>query len=113
MDGRRLSKQLVISTALWIVMSMVTGCSSRSAKVPEPVDESHEVRIYEVFGMDCPACHGGVENLVLKIPGVLDAKADWKKRRLTVVLEPGVPVDDERVYDAIRRANFTPGKRIQ
>ena len=63
--------------------------------------------------MDCPGCHGGVENLVLKIPFVLSAQADWKEQRLVVFVERGSQLDDELVYDAIRRANFTPGKRIQ
>ncbi len=108
-----MSKRAVICTALWVVVSLITGCSSKVVEAPVAVDPNLEVRIYEVFGMDCPACHGGVENLVLKIPGVRDVKADWKKRRLIVTVKPGAQLDDEFVFDAIRRANFTSGKRIQ
>ena len=72
-----------------------------------------ETRIYEVFGMDCPGCHGGLENLVGKLPEVKSAKSNWKKQQLSVEVVPSQSLDDEQVYDAIRRANFTPGKRIQ
>jgi copper chaperone CopZ len=72
-----------------------------------------EVRIYEVFGMDCPGCHGAIEKLVKKIPAVQEAEANWKEQRLMLTLRPGSELDDDDVYDAIRRANFTPGKRKQ
>ena len=108
-----MNKRIVIPAVLFILVSMITGCTSRHAQAPEIPDDDREVRIYEVFGMDCPGCHGGVENLVLKIPAVLSAQADWKEQRLVVVVKPGSQLDDELVYDAIRRANFTPGKRIQ
>ncbi|MHC4216773.1 MAG: heavy-metal-associated domain-containing protein, partial [Planctomycetota bacterium] len=68
---------------------------------------------YEVFGMNCPGCHGGLEKLVKKIPAVQQAEANWVKKQLTVTVEPGTELNDEDIYDAIRRANFTPGKRIK
>ena len=48
-----------------------------------------------------------------KISAVLEAKANWKKKRLTVTVKPGAQLNDEDIYDAVRRANFTPGKRIK
>jgi copper chaperone CopZ len=63
--------------------------------------------------MDCPGCHGGLEKLVKKIPGILDTKANWEKNRLTVTVRQGSELDDKDVFDAIRRANFTPGERIK
>ena len=77
----------------------------------EPAKES--VRVYEVFGMDCPGCHGAVNKLIEKIAGVQKSEADWVKKRLTITLKPGAQVADDDVYDAIKRANFTPGKRIR
>jgi copper chaperone CopZ len=71
------------------------------------------MRIYEVFGMNCPGCHGAVEKLVKKIPAVEEAEANWKEQRLTVTMQSGSELNDEDIYDAIRRANFTPGKRKQ
>lgn len=105
--------KMVIPTVLFILMSMVTGCTNKQAKTPEISDDEREIRIYEVLGMDCPGCHGGVEKLVLKIPAVLSAQANWKDQRLVVTVKRGSALNDDLVYDAIRRANFTAGRRIQ
>ncbi|NIN00835.1 MAG: DUF3347 domain-containing protein [candidate division Zixibacteria bacterium] len=79
----------------------------------EATQDKSDIRIYEVFGMDCPGCHGAVEKLVKKIPAVEAAEANWKEQHLTVTVRPGSELDDEEIYDAVRRANFTPGKRKQ
>jgi len=105
--------QFLLSAIFVILVSMIAGCSSKHAKAPEMLGEGVEIRIYEVFGMDCPGCHGGLENLVLKIPAVHSGEANWKEQRLVVSVKPGAVLDDEMVYDAVRRANFTPGKRLQ
>jgi copper chaperone CopZ len=75
--------------------------------------EESETRVYAVFGMDCPGCHGGLEKLVKKIPDVQQAEANWVEKRLAVTVQPGAELNDEDIYDAIRRANFTPGKQIK
>lgn len=91
----------------------------KSAPVEESKNASMEkstkelVRVYEVFGMDCPGCHGAVNKLIEKIPGVQKSEADWVKKQVAVTIKPGVQVTDDDVYDAIKRANFTPGKRIR
>ena len=71
-----------------------------------------EIRIYEVFGMDCPGCHGGVEKLVNRVEGVVTSVANWTKKRIAVKVRLEANVTDETIFDAIKRANFTPGKRI-
>ncbi|MBW7995321.1 MAG: heavy-metal-associated domain-containing protein [Candidatus Glassbacteria bacterium] len=71
-----------------------------------------EVRIYEVFGMGCPACQGGLAKLVKKVEGVSEAEVNWKEQRLKVTFAEGASVDDELIFEAIRKANFTPGKRL-
>jgi copper chaperone CopZ len=63
--------------------------------------------------MKCPGCHEGVEKLVKRLPGVIDAQANWEKKRITIHVKPNVELKDEDVFSAIRRANFTPGKRLQ
>lgn len=35
------------------------------------------------------------------------------EKRLTVTVKPGAQLEDKDIYDAVRRANFTPGKRIK
>jgi copper chaperone CopZ len=72
-----------------------------------------QVRVYEVFGMDCPGCHGGVENLVDKLPAVIKSEANWEKQELRIWIDPAKDVKDEDIIDAIERANFTPGKRLK
>jgi copper chaperone CopZ len=90
------------------------GCATANRNIiTENAVQDSEIRIYEVFGMDCPGCHGGLEKLVMKIPAVQEAKANWEEKRLVVTLRPGTELNDEDVYDAIRRANFTVGKRIK
>lgn len=90
-------------------LALLAGCSS----TPEPNSDLQVGALmeYEVFGMDCPGCHGGLENLALKIPGVQTAKASWEDNKLVLGIEEGTEVTDDQVHDAINRANFTAGER--
>ena len=98
---------------LFVVVFCGVGCSSPDQSSVMVSTGESETRAYEVFGMDCPGCHGGLEKLVKKISGVEQAEADWLKKQLIITVQPGTELNDEDVYDAIRRANFTPGKRIK
>ena len=89
------------------------GCQSTDSSAEKTSVASQETRVYEVFGMDCPGCHGGLEKLVEKLDPVQDAQADWQTKQVTVCVKAGTVLDDEAVYDAMRRANFTPGKRLE
>ena len=89
----------------------VIGCNDAEKGETAKTLEASETRQYEVFGMDCPGCHGGLEKLVKKIPSVQEAKANWVKKQLIVTLHP--EANDEDIYDAIKLANFTVGKRIK
>lgn len=71
-----------------------------------------EIRIYEVFGMDCPGCHGGVEKLVNRVEGVVTSVANWTTKQIAVKVRLADSVTDETIFEAIKNANFTPGKRI-
>lgn len=88
------------------------ACAAANRVESSIADGPLETRTYEVLGMDCPGCHGGLIKLVKKLPAVKDVKANWEKQRMLVFLPPGSPLADEDIYDAIRRANFTPGRRI-
>ena len=79
----------------------------------QTAEEAASIRVYEVYGMDCPGCHGGLEKLVKKIPAVESADADWKKKQLTVTVKQGAELNDEDIYNAIERANFTVGERVK
>jgi copper chaperone CopZ len=103
-------KIILISVMLpMIVLAAHTG--SDSTVVSDSLDS--QVRIYELFGMDCPGCHGGIEKLANKIPGVIKSEANWEKHELKIWVDPAKAVKDEAIFDAIERANFTPGDRIK
>jgi copper chaperone CopZ len=102
---------LLIALSFLLIGAVCCATTGKSA-VGKSIQEGSETRLYEVLGMNCPGCHGGLEKLVKKIPAVLEAKANWKKKQLLVTLREGAELNDEDVYDAIRRANFTVGKRI-
>lgn len=99
--------------SLVVMLFCVIGCNDAEKGENTKTLENSETRQYEVFGMDCPGCQGGLEKLVKKIPAVQGAKADWIKKQLTVSLRPESQLDDKDIYDAIERANFTAGKRIE
>lgn len=105
---RRLGWSL-IGLALGI---MISGCGG-GKNISLAEEPGTELRTYEIFGMDCPGCHGGIEKLINKLPGVLASKANWEKKRLMIKLNEDNSVSDDDVFKAIKEANFTPGERIK
>ncbi len=82
--------------------------------IPTQKDTTHNKEIvYEVFGMDCPGCQSGLEKQVKKIEGVADAKASFKAKEVKIELKPGAKVSDKEIEERIKKANFTPGKRVE
>lgn len=109
----RFLKLLILGVIAILIVSAAIGCGSSRKNIEELADEGNEIRIYEVFGMDCPGCHGGIENLVNGLNGVVTSKANWDKQQLTVVVSRSADVTDKIIFDAIKRANFTPGKQVK
>lgn len=89
------------------------GCGHKVEISTETALPSQETRVFEVFGMDCPGCHGGLENLIDAIPGVAGSKAAWEEKSVTVIVEEGADVGDADIVAAIKKANFTPGERLK
>jgi copper chaperone CopZ len=108
-----ITRKIGYTFSLIFLITFFSSCHSEIAKPALESTEEIEIRIYEVFGMDCPGCQGAVQKLVNKIPGVLDSEANWKKKQIVVRIWGGEEVSDETIFDAIRRANFTPGKRTK
>lgn len=102
-----------VTTLLIYALIFAAGCNSSGANSIDKDLASTGDRVYEVFGMDCPGCQGGLEKLVKKIPAVESAKANWVEKQLVITAKPETELKDEVIYDAIKRANFTPGKRIK
>ncbi len=98
---------------LFIMLFCGIGCNTTDKGLTVESMEESGIRVYEVFGMDCPGCHGGLEKLVKKIPDVQQAEANWVKKQLVVTVRPEAELNDEDIYDAIKRANFTAGNRIK
>ncbi len=73
----------------------------------------NKVVVYEVFGMDCPGCQSGLEKQVKKIEGVADAKASFIAKEVIIELKPDATVSDEEIESRIKKANFTPGKKVE
>ncbi len=103
----------VLHIVLFFLLICIIGCVATGSNIAKESYEDSEIRIYEVFGMDCPACAGGLDKLVEKIPAVQKSEANWNDKQLVVFVKPGDQLQDEDIFDAIKRANFTSGKRIK
>ena len=103
----------VMLIALSVLLVFIVGCAATGQDIAKESYEDSEIRIYEVFGMDCPACASGLDKLVEKIPAVKKSEANWKSKQLIVIIQPEEQLQDEDIFDAIKRANFTLGKRIK
>ena len=103
MDTRFFAAVLVFYSACLL------GCAAHTAS---PSATTVKQVTYEVFGMDCPGCHGGLEKNLKKVPGVVDASANWKEQIVTIRFDAEQDLDPARIEKAIRDSNFTPGERL-
>ena len=101
--------KLILMLISACIMICVSECATQRASSP---DKNIQTVTYEVFGMDCPGCHGGLEKNLCKIPGVVKATANWKMKRVTISVKAGETVTDADIEDAIKKSNFTMGKRM-
>ena len=108
-----MTRYIKLLLILTLIIFGVIACASGNKDIDADLDQASETRIYEVFGMDCPGCHGGLEKILLKNPAILSAEANWVEKRVTIKVRPDSKLSDDEVYEAIRRANFTPRKRIE
>ena len=111
--GLTILKQFTIGLIALAVLALASGCGGGSKGLTITEEAGTEIRVYEGFGMGCPGCHGGLERLIDKLPGVLASQANWEDQRLTIKLALGSQMSDEEIADAVKRANFTVGKRLK
>jgi copper chaperone CopZ len=69
--------------------------------------------VYEVFGMDCPGCHGALEKQVNKLNGVDASSANWLNQEIMIVVKKDSVLKEEELFEKIKKANFTPGVKIR
>lgn len=93
------------------ISAMLIGCAT-SEQALEPEKGTTETA-YEVYGMDCPGCHGGFEKNLVKIPGVEKASANWKRKTVTLLVSEGNSVEREEILKAAEDSNFTLGERVR
>ncbi len=105
-------QRATIYTLTLAVCLIAFGCGGGNKGFTLTEEPGTEIRVYDVFGMDCPGCHGGVEKLVNRVDGVVTSVANWTKKRIAVKVRLADNVTDEAIFKAITEANFTPGKRI-
>lgn len=103
-------KHVLLVTALG-TLSLLAGCSTPTPSM-DHADSRGNTATYEVYGMDCPGCHGGLEKNLEKIPGVLKADANWKQQRVTLSMDETTAVSAEQITQAVNDSNFTLGKKI-
>lgn len=108
-----------ITLILFALLMSVTANSVFAVNKGNPVLISEKdttqtnIVCYEVFGMDCPGCQSALEKQVKKIDGVADAKASFKEKQVVIEMKPGAKVSEEEIEKRIKKANFTPGKKIE
>lgn len=102
---------LFVSIAAFLISA--GGCATSVKHNSVVMTEGAEIRTYEVFGMDCPVCHGGLEKRLMKIKGVEHAEANWQEKQIKIIIMPGEEVTDASITKAIEEANFNVGKRIK
>ena len=60
-----------------ICLMFISGCGAAAKKSINMTEVKADIRVYEVFGMDCPACAGGLDKLVVKNPAIKKSDAQW------------------------------------
>lgn len=73
------------------------------------VNYQSDTLIFNVFGMGCPGCEGGLEKQVDKITSVEFSDANWLKQELRIVLKQDSTLDSEALTKRVKKANFTLG----
>jgi copper chaperone CopZ len=115
-------KQTKINLTVIAILFTLTGTSieafagitdHQALSVEQDSAKQEKVVYYEVFGMDCPGCQSALEKQVNKIEGVAGSKASFKEKQVVIELKPDAKVSDEEIEKRIKKANFTPGKKIK
>lgn len=80
----------------------------------DTVNITNEIEmVFEVFGMDCPGCHGGLEKLIKRIDGVKSVEANYLKKEVKISIHKETKLDTKKLNEAVTSANFTLGKRLK
>ena len=67
---------------------------------------------YQVFGMDCPGCHGALEKQIDKLSAVNFSRGDWVNQEVMVIVKKDSVLNEKELLEKIEKANFTPGEKV-
>lgn len=54
-----------------------------------------------------------MEKLVKAVPGVARCRAHWDQSLIDIWFEADTQVDDEKIREAVLKANMTPGETVK
>lgn len=75
-------------------------------------DARGEITI-SVPGVPGPYCMYGVEKRLAARPEVADVRLDWAEEEIRIALKPGARTTEERIEEAIQRAEYPYEYRIE
>ncbi len=109
-----MKKNMKITAAIFLLnIAFFNGYLNQAYAENIRQDTDREVRAYEVFGMDCPGCASALNKIAGRVSGVEKAVTDWQKGILTIHIKENHQVNDQEIFNAIKKANFTPGRRLK
>ncbi len=106
----------LIIAGISILGSAIAQNTSDSEVSPDhqgTINVASDTLTYTVYGMDCPACAGGLEKQVDKIPSVVFSEADWYKQELKIVLKQDAVLSMGELEKRVKKANFTLGEEVK
>ena len=112
-DIKLLFKTGILLSILFFTSTVLFAENSQFLTIQKDSINNSNAVCYEVFGMDCPGCQSALEKQIKKIEGVAEAKASYKKKEVIITLKPDANVTEDEIYKRIKKANFTPGKKIE
>lgn len=85
--------------------------SDNQARLPAE-NAVQDTLYFQVFGMDCPGCHGTLEKQVNKLNAVDHSKGDWVNQEVMIIVKKDSVLIERELFEKIEKANFTPGIKV-
>ena len=111
--SRVLSCMVVIFSLCGSLTAQTEGGASESKQALSQLRPESDTLRYAVYGMDCPACAGGLEKQIKKIPSVHYTEADWYRQELKIVVKQDSLLSLQELEKRVQKANFTLGDQIR
>ena len=108
-------KKSILSGLVWLLLVIaIPALSQRKSEEPKKTLASTALQLtqcaFKVSGMTCGGCAGMVEQGLLKVEGVKEAKVDWKSGDVKVKYDPK-KATPEKITASFNKKN--PGFRAE